>query len=136
MVNCGSPKADFWVRVLVPPLVKIIIIDKQINIEELRQMAKEGFGDFVKGVCDLEKEVLALGGELHSDCYEMLIENGSQAGNVWGFNIFIDLPKEKCLEFTSLINIRPNVDNRSMEIQSEKIKQKISKISEKIIVWS
>ena len=83
-----------------------------------------------------EKEILALGGEFHSDCYEALIENGSQAGNVWGFNIFPDLPKERCLEFTSLINIRPNLGNRSMEIQNEEIRQKISKIIEKIILWN
>lgn len=116
--------------------MEIKIIDKQINIEELRQIAKEGFGDFVKGVCDIEKEVLAMGGELHSDCYEALIENGSHGGDIWGFNIFPDLPKERCLEFTSLINIRPNLGNRSMEIQSEEIRQKIAQIIEKIVIWN
>lgn len=134
--NGGLQNRWFQVRFLADPLVKIIVIDKQINIDELRQMAKEGFGDFVKGVCDLEKEMLALGGELHSDCYETLIENGSQAGNIWGFNIFPDISKERCLEFTSLINIRPNLGNRSMEIQSEDIRQKIAQIIEKIVIWN
>jgi hypothetical protein len=116
--------------------MEIKIVEKEINIDELREMAKDGFGDFVKGVCDLEKEILALGGELHSDCYEVLIENGSQAGSIWGFNIFPDFPKERAVEFTSLINIRPNVGNRSMEIQNEEIRQKIAKIINKIILWS
>ncbi len=116
--------------------MQIKIIDKQININELRQMAKDGFGDFVKGVCDLEKEILALGGELHSDCYEALIEDGSCGADIWGFNIFPDLPKERCLEFTSLINIRPNLGNRSMEIQSQEVREKIVKVIDKIISWN
>lgn len=116
--------------------MEIKVIDKSISINDLRQMAKEGFGDFVKGVCDIEKEVLALGGELHSDCYEALIENGSQGGNIWGFNIFPDFSKEKCLEFTSLINIRPKQNNRFMEIQSEETRQRITQIIEKIIIWN
>lgn len=116
--------------------MKIIIIDKAITVDELRQMAQEGFGDFVKGACDLEKGILALGGELHSDCYEALIEDGSQAKDIWGFNIFPDLPKENRIEFSSLINIRPNQGNRSMEIQNEEIKEKIIQIIEKIVLWN
>jgi len=116
--------------------MQIKVVDKQINIDELRSMAKDGFGDFVKGVCDIEKEVLAFGGELHSDCYERLVEKGSLACDIWGFNIFPDFSKEKCLEFTSLINIRPSVGNRSMEIQSEEVKEKIVKVIEKIVIWS
>lgn len=116
--------------------MKIRIIDKAITVDELRQMAQESFGDFIKGVCDLEKEVLALGGELHSDCYEALIENGSQAKDIWGFNIFPDLPREKRIDFVSLINIRPSQNNRSMEIQNEEIKEKIIQIIEKIVLWN
>ncbi|MFH0739565.1 MAG: DUF5674 family protein [bacterium] len=116
--------------------MEIKIVKDNISLGELRLMAQEGFGDFVKGVCDLEKEILALGGELHGDGYELLIENGSSGGDIWGFNIFPDLPKERCLEFTSLINIRPNLGNRSMEIQSEEIRQKIAQIINKIILWS
>ncbi len=116
--------------------MEIKIAEKEITLEELKEIAKDGFGDFVKGVCDIEKEVLALGGELHSDCYEALIVNGSCGGDIWGFNIFPDLPKERCLEFTSLINIRPNLGNRSMEIQDKEIKEKIAKIIKKIVTWN
>ena len=116
--------------------MEIKIIKEKITLNELNEMAKDGFGDFVKGVCDIEKGVLAFGGELHSDCYERLIENGSQAEDIWGFNIFPELPKEKYLEFTSLINIRPSVGNRSMEIQSEEIKKKIVKIIEEVVIWN
>lgn len=33
------------------------------------------------------------------------------------------------IEYTSLINIRPGLGNRSMEIQSEEIREKVKKIT-------
>jgi len=116
--------------------MKIKIIEKATTISEFRQMAQETFGDFVKGVCDLEKRILALGGELHSDCLDELIEYGCEPKNIWGFNFFPDFSKEKNIEFTSLINIRPNLGNRSMEIESKEIKNKITEIINSLIIWS
>lgn len=81
--------------------------------------------DFIKIVADLERNILAMGCELHIDCAEELIREGSQSKNLWGANIY---PKKKQIAFVSLINIRPVDGNRSMEIQSPEVRNKVEKI--------
>ena len=54
-----------------------------------------------------------------------MIEDGSKQNNLWGFNIYLNKPKESRLEYNSLINIRPKQGNRNMEIENEEIKNKI-----------
>jgi hypothetical protein len=43
------------------------IVNDKISVDELRKIAEETFGELVKAVVDVEKEVMAVGGELHSD---------------------------------------------------------------------
>ena len=42
------------------------IIDKPIKLDELKQIAEKIFGNLVKAVVDIEKEIMAMGGELHA----------------------------------------------------------------------
>lgn len=91
-----------------------MIIKNKIPKEELRI-------PFTKAVADIKRGILSLGDELHSDCVEELINDGSAASDLWGFNIYPD----GRLDFISLINIKPVDGNRSMEIQNPEIRQKI-----------
>jgi len=43
------------------------IIKDRISITELKKIAQEMFGILVKGVVDVEKKIVVVGGELHSD---------------------------------------------------------------------
>ena len=113
--------------------MEIRIITDKISLEEVKKMAQAGFGDLVKGVVDIEKEILALGGELHADAESTLLQNGSEQKNLWGINIYPNKGKEEMIEFSSLINIRPQIGNRSIIIESEEIKQKILAIINKLI---
>jgi hypothetical protein len=106
----------------------IKIVSEKISNAELLQMAKEGFGDMIKAVVDVERGIIAVGGELHADAEAVLLENGSKQENLWGINIYPGKSAEEQIEFTSLINIRPSVGNRAIEIQDENIKQIIKKI--------
>lgn len=83
---------------------------------------------FTKAAADIKKEIISLGSEFHIDCLEELMKDGSEARNVWGFNIYPD----GRLDFVSLINIRPAENNRSMEIKNPEIRQKIEDIFEKL----
>ncbi len=83
---------------------------------------------FIKAAADVKREIVSIGCELHIDCAEELAENGSKSNDLWGFNIYPD----KKLDFISLINIRPADNNRTMEIKSEEIRDKIKKIVEKL----
>lgn len=52
----------------------MIIVKDEIPLEELKKIAVQMFGDLVKAVVDLEREIMAIGGELRSkDLREHLI---------------------------------------------------------------
>jgi len=99
-----------------------MIIKNKIPKEELKT-------PFTKVIADIKREILSLGCELHSDCAEELISDGSAASDLWGFNIY---PNGQ-LDFISLINIKPADNNRSMEIQNPEIRKKIEEILRKFL---
>ncbi|OGZ10075.1 MAG: hypothetical protein A3D65_00250 [Candidatus Lloydbacteria bacterium RIFCSPHIGHO2_02_FULL_50_13] len=110
------------------------IIREQIEEDDLRALAKEFYGHMVKGVVDLEREIVAFGGEFHADANAVLVDDGSQQVDVWGFNWYFDAPDEEKVEYTSLINIRPHLGNRQMEIIDAGIREKVRTIVLKKII--
>lgn len=111
------------------------VVENQISFQELQNIAKEQFGDLIKIVVDIEKEIMALGGELHSDEEAALMEKGSKRENAWGINFYLKKPKEERIEFNSMINIKPSYGNRSRYIEKPEIKNKIKEIIEKLITF-
>jgi hypothetical protein len=65
-------------------IFKIRIIKEPITFEELKKIAEERYVDMIKAVVDVEKEIIALGGDLHSDEEAFLLEVGSLQENLWG----------------------------------------------------
>ena len=102
--------------------------EQKITLEEIRMFAEEGYGDMIKAVADISTGMFAIGGEFHADGEQILLQQGSQQINLWGFNIYPDRPLDDMLEYDSLINIRPKDNNRTTEIQDPGIKEKIFKI--------
>jgi hypothetical protein len=100
----------------------ILIIREQATSEQIEQMAETYVGLMIKLAVDIEQEILAGGGELHADCEQVLLENGSQQENVWGADWY---PEVRRVGFESLINIRPRQQNRSMEIKDPVLREKI-----------
>lgn len=47
--------------------MKIMNVYNKISLEELKKLAEEGFGDLVKATVDIEKEMMVVGGDLHSN---------------------------------------------------------------------
>jgi hypothetical protein len=39
---------------------------------------------YIKTVVDVRQQILAGGGEMHSDCEAILLDNGSQQQDIWG----------------------------------------------------
>jgi len=85
---------------------------------------------FIKVVVDIEREFISIGCELHVDCAEELMADGSLHANLWGANIY---PQDKKIDFISLINIRPADNNRSMEIKDEAIRKKVEDIIKDLV---
>lgn len=101
---------------------------------ELTRRAHETFGDMVKAVVDVEKKVMVIGGELHSDEEELLLEDGSHQADLWGINIYPERqPVEDQIEFDSMINIRPKQGNRDRGVGDPNIRAKIIEIVSQLI---
>ena len=101
------------------------IVEENISIDELKEMSSKMFGNLVKAVVDVEKNILVVDAELHSDQEAFLLESGSKQENLWGINIYPELSKEERIEFDSMINLRPSQGNISRGIENEEIQKKI-----------
>lgn len=101
----------------------IIIISKRATASEIEQMLSE-HKFYIKVVVDIERRILAGGGEMHYDCEQVLLENGSQQQNLWGAGY---MPLTESVTYDSLINIRPR-QNRSMEILDANIRESVAQI--------
>lgn len=93
-------------------------------------IAKQDYGDYIKFVADIERNVLAIGGEWHADAEKVLLEQGSKQINLWGGGI--DLITGD-IDYVSLINTRPNFNN-SQEVTSEEIRLKMAELVKKYIL--
>ena len=110
------------------------LITNKISLAELKEMAKNIFGDMVKAVVDIKKEIMAVDAGMHSDEESLLIEKGSEQQDLWGINIYPDEKEENQIEFDSMINIRPNQQNRSRRVESEETRARIKEVVSKLII--
>ncbi|MEK9174416.1 MAG: DUF5674 family protein [Patescibacteria group bacterium] len=106
----------------------IKIVTSPMTKEELKESAHETFVSLVKAVVDIEREIMAIGGELHADEEAILIENGSKNKNLWGINIHLNEPENEWIEFDSMINLKPALGNRSRSVENAEIQEKIKKV--------
>lgn len=107
------------------------ILDKIITIEDLKNSALKMFGDLVKAVVDVERELVAIDAELHSDLEALLIENGSKQKYLWGINFYPDFGGNDFIEFDSLINLRPAHGNMSRSVDDKQNQQRIIEVVNK-----
>ncbi len=61
----------------------IHVIRAPATPEQIAEML-QAFGDFIKLAVDVDREILAGGGNLHADCENMLLQDGSGQENIWG----------------------------------------------------
>lgn len=102
----------------------ICIITEKATPKEIAEM-EAVLGSYIKLAVDIEREILAGGGELHADCEDALIQSGSQSVNIWGADYN---PNTRLVTFESLINIRPKQNNPSMEILDFEVRDRVQDI--------
>jgi Protein of unknown function (DUF5674) len=103
----------------------VLLKTERIAPAELRRLVDLFFEDMVKYVVDVERGVVAVGGEMHADAEHVLLEDGSRQADLWGANYYPGRGREECIEYTALINIRPAQGNRSMEIQDPAVRERV-----------
>jgi len=104
------------------------ILDKPVDKEYIRHLAGNLYGDMIKAVADVDRGILAVDAELHSDLERLLIEDGSEQFSLWGFNIYPEMDGDDYIEFDSLINIRPRQNNRSRDVENPSTREQIVSI--------
>jgi len=110
----------------------IVLLERRIDPAELRRLC-ERFEGMVKYVVDVERGLVAVGGEMHADAEEVLLETGSRQADLWGANYYPGRGAEDCIEYTSLINIRPAAGNRGMELQDAALRDKVREITHTLV---
>ncbi|MEG4816933.1 DUF5674 family protein [Microcoleus sp. K5-D4] len=61
----------------------INLIQERATKEQLEEML-EILSSYIKLAVDIERGILAGGGELHADCEAVLLENRSKQVDIWG----------------------------------------------------
>lgn len=111
----------------------IEIIRGAISRAGLTALAESQFGDMVKAVIDVERRVMAIGGELHSDEEALLIDDGSAQPNLWGINLYPAERGDGWIEFDSMINVRPAQGNRSRNVDDPGLQERIRQVVDALI---
>jgi len=115
--------------------MEIRVTDTPISLSGINELAAQQFGNLIKATVDVEKGVIAIGGELHADEEQVLLDAESEQRNLWGINLY---PKkfgtEDFVEFDSMINLRPSQGNMSRGVEREGVRKQIWDIVGRLIV--
>ena len=114
--------------------MSIEVVGPPVSLDDLRRMAAEQFGDFVKAVVDVGQGLMAIGGELHADEEAVLLERGAQQADLWGINLYPDRPSDELVEFDSMINVRPAQGNRSRGVEDPTRQRQILDVVARLVV--
>lgn len=143
-----APHAARWDRTATVPLLtvhraggglscdamSIAIVSAPVSLGDLRRMAAEQFGDFVKAVVDVRQGLMAIGGELHADEEAALLEHGARQVDLWGINLHPDRPGDELVEFDSMINVRPAQGNRSRGVDDPARQRQIIEVVMRLVI--
>jgi hypothetical protein len=111
------------------------IIKDKILISRIEEMAEKMFGNLVKAMVDIEKEIIAVDAPMHADLLELLIEKeNSEPKNLWGINIYPAKTGDDFIEFDSIMNLKPDLGNRTRGVEDENIRKKIIEIVKKHVL--
>jgi hypothetical protein len=104
------------------------ILRSPISRSDLASLARSGFGDVVKAVVDVDRSIMAVGGQLHSDEEALLLADGSRQSALWGINLYPNENSDEWIEFDSMINVRPGQGNRGRDVSDPVIRSEIRRV--------
>jgi len=104
-----------------------------ISLDQIRQLARGRFGDVIKAVVDLRREVMLLDADMHADQEAELLADGSLQPDLWGINLYPDIEGHDWLEFDSMINLRPSFGNRSRGVDDPATREAIAGLVERLV---
>ena len=102
-------------------------------LDEVRRLARGRFGDVVKAVVDLRREIMVLDADMHADQEAELLAEGSVQSDLWGINLYPDVEGDDWLEFDSMINLRPSFGNRSRGVDDPAVREAIAQLVARLV---
>jgi hypothetical protein len=108
--------------------MRIVDSKNKVTLNELKKMAADRFGDLIKAVVDIKLAIMVIDEELHADEEALLIEKGSNQGDLWGINLYPEIEGADFVEFDSMINLRPSQGNRCRGVEDPAVRNHIQKI--------
>ena len=110
------------------------IVRQPIAVSSLEQMVQRMFGNLVKGVVDVERGIMAIDGEMHSDEEALLLGEGSHQNSLWGINLHPgQFGTPDFIEFDSIINIRPGQGNRTRSVDDSAVRAQVRSIVDRLV---
>lgn len=106
----------------------IILVEDRPSKEDF-QKTKEDYESYIKLTIDIERQMVALGGEYHADAERLLLDEGSKQENIWGGGVNLET---KQFETNAIINLRPG-KNDSTEILDPKTREKFLMIAKRVL---
>ena len=106
---------------------------RPITRTRLKELAETGFGEMIKAVVDCRRRIMVVGGELHADEEQWLLDDGSTQSDLWGVNLYPADSSEDWIEFDSMINVRPAQGNASRSVEAEGTREIIRSIVQELI---
>jgi hypothetical protein len=104
----------------------MIITKNELYTKEEINKLRELFDVYIKTVIDIKKKICSAGCDRHFDSEKILLEQGSEQKDVWGGGIDLETMAIDC---NSIINIRPQQNNNSNEIQDQNIRKEFEKLT-------
>ena len=105
------------------------IIRSRATQQQMADML-QALNTYIKLAVDIRRGILAGGGAMHADCEAVLLEDGSKQEDVWGADWN---PGARQVTFESLINIRPRLNNPSMDILDPAIRERVAEIADQLL---
>jgi hypothetical protein len=109
-------------------MVMLILLKEKATREQIKEASKD-LENYVKFVVDIEREIMTIGGTRHYLGEEILLNDGSKQSNLWGGGYD---PITDTIDHESFINIRSEDNNPNKLVLSETIREKMSKIFNKL----
>jgi hypothetical protein len=121
--------------VIQPKEALVEIVRDRVSLGTLASMAEAMFGNLVKAVVDVERELMAIDAEMHADEEALLLADGSSQTALWGINLYPGaFATDDFIEFDSMINVRPRQGNRTRFVDDAGVREQIERIVARLVV--
>ena len=111
-----------------------IIVRRKLAPEKLVEIVQNNHEEMAKVDVDIERRILSIGGEWHSEGEELLVQDGSKSTDVWGTNLYPwKVPHERVV-YHLLINLKPVLGHREMEIKDAALQKRIRGVINELLL--